>query len=230
MARRKGKYEDAYAKERKRINQFIRRAEKRGFIFDENILPAKPKRVRAESVRRLAALTPERLYKHAIYAGEATQGEVVKGTKGAALERSLRSKKAAETRKAKAAAKKKPVSPTETIPGLQFPDNVADDGSFFDRVVITRFREHVSNFNERAEALLKSWLDRVIAQFGVHDTAVMLEDAAQDGHVVTYKIVYDTDKMFGFIADMMDYLPEMTEWFKTDFMEAMEMEEDFGEP
>lgn len=224
MARKKGKYVEEYEKQRKRINQFIRRAEKRGYIFEEDILPARPKRVRAESVRRLAALTPEKLYKKAMYAGEATQGEVVKGTKGAKLERSLRSKKAAETRRAAAAKKKTPSKPV-SMPGIE-----AEDGSFFDRVVITQFREHISNFNPWAAGLLRAWLDKIIARFGTHDAAVMLEEAARAGHVVTYKVVYESEKMYGFIAEMMDYLPEMTDWFKADFMEAMEMEEDYSEP
>ena len=34
----------AYAKERKRVKSFVRRAEERGYIFPESIIPSIPKR------------------------------------------------------------------------------------------------------------------------------------------------------------------------------------------
>lgn len=48
-----------YDKQRKRLKQAIRRAEKQGYIFSEDILPKKPKRITKASVRRLAKITPE---------------------------------------------------------------------------------------------------------------------------------------------------------------------------
>ena len=42
--RKQTESEKLYSKQLKRIKQFIRRAEKRGFIFEENIIPKKPKK------------------------------------------------------------------------------------------------------------------------------------------------------------------------------------------
>ena len=91
----------AYAKERNRVLSFINRAEKRGFRFPENVVPAIPKRKTQASIRKLEKLSKEYLYSKAEYGGEATFGEVVSGKEGLKIERQVRSKKAAQTRKEK---------------------------------------------------------------------------------------------------------------------------------
>lgn len=79
-----------YNRNVKRIKQFIRRAEKRGYKFPEIKLP------RGAKIREL---TPEKLYKKAVYGGAETFGDVVPAEQGRKLERSARAKKAAQTRK-----------------------------------------------------------------------------------------------------------------------------------
>lgn len=91
----------AYAKERNRVKSFVRRAEKRGYSFPESIVPSIPKRKTEASIRKLKKLTKEVLYSKASYGGEATSGEIVSGKEGLKLERQLRAKRAAETRKKK---------------------------------------------------------------------------------------------------------------------------------
>lgn len=105
--RKKTQTQLAYEKQERRIKQFIRRAEKRGYKFEENVLPKRPKRVTKSSVQKLEKITPKELYKHAVYGGEASYGEVISGLKGLAKERSARSKKSAETRKARKEAERR---------------------------------------------------------------------------------------------------------------------------
>ena len=126
--------ERAYSKQVKRIKQFISRAEKRGYQFSEDVLPQRPKRVTQASVRKLAKLTPEKLYQKAVYGGLASYGEIVPATEGVKLERSLRAKKSAETRKYRLAEPKQEQSNTN---GFVPPENISEDGTFFDAVVIT---------------------------------------------------------------------------------------------
>lgn len=90
----------AYAKERNRIKSFLRQASKRGYQFQEDIVPAIPKRKTEASIRKLKKLTKDVLYSKATYGGEATFGEIVSGKEGLKLERKLRAKKSSETRKA----------------------------------------------------------------------------------------------------------------------------------
>ena len=227
--------ERAYSKQVKRIKQFIRRAEKRGYQFSEDVLPLRPKRITQASVRKLAKLTPEKLYQKAVYGGLASAGEIVPATVGVKLERSLRAKKAAETRKYRLAETRKyrlaePAQEPTNTPGFVPPENISEDGTFFDAVVITGFKAHVRQFNERASNLLLSWLDRILATNDVHDVATMLNNGAEAGLIVTYQIVYSQDKLTQYMSEMLDYLPEAGPLFKAEIMDAMEEEEDFSSP
>ena len=97
--------ERAYSAQVKRIKNFIRRAEKRGYIFNENTLPTKPKRITQASVRRLQRLTPQQLYKKAQYSGQLSEGKTVSAQTGLQLEKRARIAKAKETRERKRIAK-----------------------------------------------------------------------------------------------------------------------------
>lgn len=216
-----------YSKQVRRIKQFIRRAEKRGFHFGDDIIPKKPSRITKASVRKLAKLTPEKLYQKAEYSGTATYGEVVSGVKGARLERSLRGKKPAETREYRLSEPRQ--EPTNTQ-GFVPPETISEDTSFFDAVAITGFKSHIRQFNEHASNLLLSWLDRILATNDAHDVATMLNDGAEAGLLVTYQIVYSQDKLTQYMSQMLDYLPEAGELFKAEMMDAMEQEEDFSSP
>lgn len=216
-----------YIKQVKRIKQFIRRAEKRGYKFSENALPQRPKRVTRASVRKLAKLTPDKLYKKAVYYGLASGGEIVSALEGRKLERSLRAKKSAETRKYRLSHPKQETTNTK---GFLPPEYISEDASFFDAVIITGFKEHVRQFNEHASNLLLSWLDRILATNDTHDVATMLNDGAESGLIVTYQIVYSQDKLTQYMSKMLDYLPEAGALFKAEMMDAMEEEEDFSAP
>lgn len=89
-----------YEKQLKRIKQFVRRAEKRGYYFPEDIIPQKLKRPTKKSVEKLAKITPESLYKKAQYVVKET-GELISGVEGRKAERKEAVKKAQESRKGK---------------------------------------------------------------------------------------------------------------------------------
>lgn len=92
---------EQYRKERRRIQQFLRRAEKRGYLFEEDILPPIPKAITKASVRRLAKLKPDFLYSHAHYV-DPTTGEYMPAQRGRIEER----KRSAYIRKIRNVAKK----------------------------------------------------------------------------------------------------------------------------
>ena len=128
----------------------------------------------------------------------------------------------------------KPVSitkqePTNT-PGFEPPENISEDATFFDAVVISGFRSHVRQFNERASNLLLSWLDKILSTNDAHDVATMLNDGAEAGLIVTYQIVYSQDKLTQYMSEMLNYLPEAGPLFKAEIMDALEEEEDYSSP
>lgn len=219
--------ERAYSKQVRRIKQFISRAEKRGFNFNENVLPKRPNRITQASVRKLAKLTPDKLYEKAEYAGTLSYGEIVPSIEGLKLERSARANKGAETKKYKLAL---PTQEPSNTQGFVPPENISKDTSFFDAVVITGFKSHVRQFNEHASNLLLTWLDRILVTNDAHDVATMLNDGAEAGLLVTYQIVYSQDKLTQYMSEMLDYLPEAGELFKAEMMDAMEEEEDYSSP
>lgn len=65
-----------YNKERNRIKRFIRNAQKRGYVFEPNLIPPRPKTITSGSVRRLSKIRPGELYKKA-YAISAVTGQPI---------------------------------------------------------------------------------------------------------------------------------------------------------
>lgn len=109
------------------------------------------------------------------------------------------------------------------------PINISEDESFFDRVVISGFREHVSQFNPKASELLLSWIDKILSENDEHSVAIMLQDGAEHGNIVTYQIAYNTNLLYQYMSNMIDYLPDQGELFKENLMNALELEEDYNE-
>lgn len=89
-----------YMKERRRIQSFIRRAQKRGYIIPESILPAIPKNITKSSINRLKKITPDKIYSKSEYKNKET-GELVSAKRGRIIERKKATEKAKATRQAK---------------------------------------------------------------------------------------------------------------------------------
>lgn len=89
-----------YNKERNRIKRFIRNAEKRGYVFEPNLIPPKPKTITSGSIRRLSKIRPAQLYKNA-YAISAVTGQPITVEQKKREIRAEASRKAWETRRRK---------------------------------------------------------------------------------------------------------------------------------
>lgn len=87
-----------YNRERGRIQRQINRMRQRGYMGMEDMLPPKPKKITAGSVRRLKKITTKDLYDKADFV-DLTTGEVIAtGTEARAEERRASARKAAQTR------------------------------------------------------------------------------------------------------------------------------------
>lgn len=187
--RKQTETEKLYSKQLKRIKQFIRRAEKRGFVFKEDIIPQKPKKVTKASVRKLEKLTPEKLYKKGLYVSEET-GEYYKAEKRRKEERKQSAIKAARTRKErqkqrrewsfKDAEKHREQLPSE---GKEVYRNIIDD--FVSRLQIDtswvgkkRRRPVALQETIRSQSLLLSLINQQIALFGEEEIGNRLQDNA----------------------------------------------------
>ena len=184
--RKQTEAEKLYAKQLKRIKQFIRRAEKRGFVFKEDIISQKPKKVTKASVRKLEKLTPEKLYKKSLYVEEST-GEIKEAQKRLKEERKQRARKAAKTRKQRQkdrrnwtkedADKHREQLPSE---GKEVFRNIIDD--FVSRLQIDtswvgRKRRRPVALQEtiRSQSLLLTLINQQIALFGEEEIGNRLQ-------------------------------------------------------
>ena len=89
-----------YNKERNRIKRFIRNAEKRGYVFEPDIIPPKPKTITSGSIRKLSKIRPAQLYNKA-YAISAVTGQPITVQQRKREIREEASRKAWETRRRK---------------------------------------------------------------------------------------------------------------------------------
>lgn len=155
MKKTRGKYISAYRKERKRILNFIRRAEKRGYEFKKSIIPKLLKKPTKASVEKLKKLTPEKLYEKATY--KLATGKTIKGTEARKLERSISAKKSAETRRR---GKKK-----EAVPSIVF-------------VVLQKIQQLINDARATEHKYSADHLDRILNQeimtFGMEEVAMAL--------------------------------------------------------
>lgn len=89
-----------YNKERNRIKRFIRNAEKRGYVFEPNLIPPRPKTITSGSIRRLSKIRPAQLYNKA-YAISAVTGQPITVEQRKREIREEASRKTWETRRRK---------------------------------------------------------------------------------------------------------------------------------
>ena len=93
-------FQKAYQKERRRLLQAVRRAEKQGYIFPEDIVPELPKRVTKKQLEKIQKTKPKQLYKKAEFVYQET-GEVVPAEQRKQEVKQEAIRKAKETRKRK---------------------------------------------------------------------------------------------------------------------------------
>ncbi len=221
MAKKLTQLQLDYKKQVKRLKQAVRRAEKRGYIVPENVIPKQPKRITKKSVERLKKITTKEIYSKSekldIETGELIPGEVARKQ-----ERSESAKKAAKTRKEKRYNAEKGESEYYEPQYETFPSG-AD-------IIIGNFKAEMTRFPEVAQPIVNKWLDSLLRDYSKEDIAEMLENAASQGLGVDYSIAYREDLLLDRLSEMFDLLPGASTGNKIDIMEAMEYEEDWEMP
>ena len=221
MAKKLTQLQLDYKKQVKRLKQAVRRAEKRGYIVPENVIPKQPKRITKKSVERLKKITTKEIYSKSEKLDFET-GELIPGEVARKQERSEAAKKAAKTRKEKRYNAEKGESEYYEPQYETFPSG-AD-------IIIGNFRAEMARFPEVAYPIVTQWLDRLLRDYSKEDVAEMLENAAAQGLGVDYSIAYREDLLLDRLSEMLDLLPGASTGNKMDIMEAMEYEEDWEMP
>ena len=210
-----------YSKQVKRLKQAIRRAEKRGYIVPDDIIPEQPKRITRKSVERLKKITTKDIYAKSEKLDLET-GELISGEAARKQERSEAAKKSAKTRKEKRYNAEKGESEYYEPQYETFP-SAAD-------IVINNFRADLARFPEVAQPLVNQWLNSLLNDYSKEDVAEMLENSAAQGLGIDYSIAYREDLLLDRLSEMLDLLPDASTGNKMDIMEALEYEEDWELP
>lgn len=191
-----------YDKQRKRLKQAIRRAEKQGYIFSEDILPKKPKRITKASVRRLAKITPELIRQKGKFLIEET-GEIipVKGNK-AVIKQEITRKKQERTH-----------TEPQYLPS-------------FSANVIQRFKSYILGFPPTIYEMVLPLINTLIHDIGEDGVATALENMPQQFHEYLHRHTYDSGTAISeFATSLIEYVPDVTIQYKKDLMDKFEYNE-----
>lgn len=170
-----------WKKEVNRLKQFIRRAEKRGFTFDD-VIPATPKRITKKQLNLIKSLTPNVLYSRSQYTDPQT-GESMTGTEGRRLERSRASQKGVKTRQSKYNPPREDDTVLRTIEEMirafkPFPN----------------WSQYFENSKNKDRDRLDNMLKQQIAEDGRNAVARRLQAEAETAIEMADRILYSSDE------------------------------------
>lgn len=214
-ARKLSKTRKEYDKQRKRIQSFLSRARKQGYIFDDNVLPQIPKKITKASVSRLEKLTPQELYKKAVYVSRET-GEIETPEEHKKRVRREAKIKEKETK----ARKKKQDYPKPEVQHQKRKNRTNKDTGFYTRAVIGTFSYTLETCrNGKAYPMLLRWFNKLLSDNGDDAVAQMLTVGAENGYEITWDIVYDVDKATDFTHGIIQFLSEQGDFYKDEMEE-----------
>lgn len=176
MAKRKlTANQKVYRKEVNRIKKFLSRAAKRGYQFEENIIPKTPKRITKAKIEQLKRLTPNELYKRSVY--RTAEGGLMSGVQRRAQERQVSAIKAAQTRRKKKESKQE----------KEYRTSVSD-------VIIDNFIEIVNNLlggsPSEADQMIINFIENMITFSGKGAVADALMKMQKDGVEINIQMRY----------------------------------------
>lgn len=167
-----------YRKELKRIQRFMRDAERRGYTFavqiKEVIRPTK------KSIEKLKGLTPQKLYEKSVYYDPLT-AKHIKGEEGRQLERSRAAKRGWKTRKE---AAHRTTSEADTA-GQHAPPNESDlilsrlEQTLSTWAPLTTWDAYYTKIKTNDKNILQRILEGAIASLGRNQVARNAKDNAQ---------------------------------------------------
>lgn len=179
----------AFQKERKRLQQAIRKGEKQGYIFPEDIVPSLPKRVSKKALEKIKRIKPSDLYSTGEYLYKDT-GEIVPAEQRRKEVRIQAHQKAVQTRKNKAKKVKTSV-PRAYYPSISIIDTVRD------RIEdLQREAKPLINISYRKNALLDIF-DDTVSYYDLNDNLseyeTYLKQHESEIADLLYVIAYDSD-------------------------------------
>ena len=179
-----------WKKELKRLKQFIRRAKKRGYIFDENIIPETPQRITKKKLSEIKEIKPDVLYNTAKYFDKET-GQTITGLEGRRIERRKSAQKSAQTKKFKSqnTAPEKPVLPKESDIVLRNIEEMIANWQ-----PLLNWSNYFIEAKKQDKTTLTNILQQAISETGREEIAKRLQNAATNIIDTVERILYSSDE------------------------------------
>lgn len=218
MAKRKSKLtptQQAYRRERQRIQRQISRMTNRGYDVPE-LLPKIPKKITEASVRRLKKLTTEKLYEESRFIDIET-GEILTSKEGRELERSRRKKPKRKVR----------VHPPTPVGQ---PEPEPDYGMYDKNILMVFAMEMVAIFgrNYKLFNYITRWYSMSLEKYGEEEMAEALEEAKSKGMFPGWECISDTELLVGKLEAITDLMAINSE-SREEMFEELEQLEDWTE-
>lgn len=193
----------AFTKESNRIKKFISRAQKRGYEFPKSVLSLleKPKQVRKSRIDKLKSLSATELYKKATFTDPVT-GEVMTGTEGRKLERSLSAKKGWKKRKSNV-SRETPEVKTSSMTGRKMSEGVMRNPEIATlNYIIHSLESFAARANRKEQPLrLLNFLENAISQYGKSAVAQTIMD--MDTPIPQGYDLYNEQRVTEYLNDFM---------------------------
>ena len=179
-----------WEKELKRLNQFIKRAEKRGYIFDEKIIPETPQRITKKKLSEIKEINPDVLYNTAKYFDKET-GQTISGLEGRRIERRKSAQKSAQTKKLKTqnTISEKPVLPKESDIVLRNIEEMIANWQ-----PLLNWSNYFAEAKKQDKTTLTNILQQAISETGREEIAKRLQNAATNIIDTVERILYSSDE------------------------------------
>ena len=171
------KNQQEYAKQVKRIQQIVKRAEKRGYTFDKPVLPEKPKKITKAAIEKLKELRPEKIYGKAKF--KTPSGREISGKQRRQAERKAAAKRGQAKKQSKKELKKLArlgeAVKKQNIQSKQIRDLAGVHIPTKGELILAHLMELINQYDTDGAKYLKQMLSNMISKYGKDAVAKALE-------------------------------------------------------
>ena len=206
-----------YKKERRRIQQALRRLHNRGYRFlGEDIIPTveqfieKPKRITKKFLEKIREITPKSLASKADFYTE--KGEKLTGKQGLKYEKEQKKKARQQAKQQQEPVESvesvEPVEPVEPVQEykVNFTKQPKTFEDYSQNIIESFLNDYKYTFGTSVMPLLQEWIYRLSGDIGLSAVADLLQKGVENDEIIRTVERYDLSSALSFISSTMDYL------------------------
>ena len=215
MARRKRTpNQEIFQQQRRRLQQSKYYVQKKGFIFDTDPVPKKPKRVTKQAIERIKSMTTEDLYPLATSGVDLETGKVIQDpVEARKLQKEQQRKRRSEAQKKR--YRKQKEKEYEHI-NIQYEHDPIVNLS---QQVVDNAIDTINHLPTKMATKLISFIKNLVIEKGVDAVAQAMMDMDGDFHYYLELVKYSSDGAVELYAsDLVNHLPELEEEQKIDLL------------